>query len=585
MRPHILLALLSILALAAPRAAAEEPWATDAESVSKELFFRGVKLLDAGDHERALDAFLRSRATLPRKGNTVNAAICLERLERYDEALELYEDVLSRFSADMPEGDRDGLKKTMARLRGRVGALSVTANVTGASVQVDGRARGTVPLTADLRLTRGEHVVRVVKNGYETFSSKVDIRVGERTALDVRLEPLTRSGQLRIEVEDGGTADVFVDAALVGSAPWEGLLAPGRHSVWVRRGDVGSAPASLVVVAGQVSLARLGLAPLGSDVEVRVTPRTAELSIDGVPVGSGAWEGRLPRGLHRVAATEPGYAPSLQEIDARDPTRPVSLDVKLVVDPEHPRWPQRATGRFWLGASASYAGTGVLGSGAEASCLDDCVSDPPANGALLLGRVGYRFPIGVSIELGGGWMGLTKRLFRVEHDTFVAGGSRHDVRYDLEDRLALSGPVVLFGASYGIHVGWRIDLLARVAGGVLVARASDAISATAQTNGPVVAASVFGAPSEVDAVVPLVVPELGLELTLGDARLGAGLGVAFLPLAGPDYGDRALGVAPLPNTANPGAVTNAPQSDVVGSERSFGWVPIFLPGLSFRYEL
>jgi tetratricopeptide (TPR) repeat protein len=72
---------------------------------AKELFRRGVTLLTAGDTERALESFLGSRALVPSGKNTANAAICLERLGRYDEALEMYEEVLARFSKDLDDED------------------------------------------------------------------------------------------------------------------------------------------------------------------------------------------------------------------------------------------------------------------------------------------------------------------------------------------------------------------------------------------------------------------------------------------------------------------------------------------------
>src|SRR5678816_3105355 len=59
-------------------AEAQEP--EDRAAQARELNRQGVKLLDAGDTERALDFFLRSRALAPSTKNTANAAICLDRL-------------------------------------------------------------------------------------------------------------------------------------------------------------------------------------------------------------------------------------------------------------------------------------------------------------------------------------------------------------------------------------------------------------------------------------------------------------------------------------------------------------------------
>src|SRR3954470_16265602 len=56
-------------------------------ALAKDLFRKGVALLQADDVERALSYFLRSRTEQASAKNTGNAAICLSRLGRYDEAL------------------------------------------------------------------------------------------------------------------------------------------------------------------------------------------------------------------------------------------------------------------------------------------------------------------------------------------------------------------------------------------------------------------------------------------------------------------------------------------------------------------
>lgn len=572
---------LVLLSAAASQARAQEPWSTDAETVARDLFFRGVKLLEAGDTEMALDAFLRSRAALPRKGNTLDAAICLERMGRFDEALALYEEVLAKYSSEMAEPDRSSVMRAVNSLRQIMGTLEISASVSDGSVQIDGAPRGTLPLNVPLHVTAGDHEVRVVKNGYEPFSTRLHVVAGETVRIDARLQPLTKTGVLRVEGASGARGEVFVDSALVGEAPWEGQLAPGRHVVWLRHAEVGSRPTSLVVVAGQVSLARLELLPLGPVATIHAEPATTEILVDDVVVGVGSFQSRLVRGEHRVTVREPGYFSETRVIEPRD--GPENLTFSLRVDASHPRWPQTASARFWIGAFGSYAIGNSLGSGVE-DCRLDCVSNPVVQGGLAIGRLGVRFPIGVSLEAGGGWLGLSKDVFRFANDHFGAGG-RYSVRYDLEDQLGVSGPVLQLGVSYVIPVVWRLDAVARISGGVLFARATDGLNATAQAGGVTVAAGDFGPARDVTATVPVVTPELGAELRFGNARLGLNLGVAFLPIHGPYYPERTVGTSTPPDPNNEGAVGNAPQSDIVGPERSFGATMIWLPGLSFRYEL
>src|SRR5262249_48881706 len=119
------------------------------------------------DIERALDRFLRSRARVPSGKNTVNAAICLNRLGRYDEALEMFEEVVTKHMADLREADRATIAPAMQALRQKVGTLEISVDVEGAAVHVDSRARGRLPLAVPLRVNAGIHRIRVIKEGYE----------------------------------------------------------------------------------------------------------------------------------------------------------------------------------------------------------------------------------------------------------------------------------------------------------------------------------------------------------------------------------------------------------------------------------
>src|SRR6185503_18456536 len=62
---------------------------------AKELFRQGNELRKVGDFQRALDFYRRSRRLVPSVPNTLNAAFCLQQLGRYDEALQLYENLLT----------------------------------------------------------------------------------------------------------------------------------------------------------------------------------------------------------------------------------------------------------------------------------------------------------------------------------------------------------------------------------------------------------------------------------------------------------------------------------------------------------
>ena len=117
---------------------AAPPTPADVER-AKDLFKRGVALHDAKDFERALELFSQSRGVVASVQNTVNAALCLDELGRYDEALELYEQLLTDFKEALGPGELASLAPQMQSLRERVGYLWVSADVAGAQVEI-GRA-------------------------------------------------------------------------------------------------------------------------------------------------------------------------------------------------------------------------------------------------------------------------------------------------------------------------------------------------------------------------------------------------------------------------------------------------------------
>jgi hypothetical protein len=170
------------------------PGAAERLKEAKDLFRKGVSLLQAGDVEAALAYFLRSREAMPSSQNTVDAAICLERLGRYDEALEMYEELVTTFRNDLDDNDRATIGPAMAAVRKKLGTVSVVANVEG-TVVLDGRPRGRLPLAVPIRATGGRHILRIVKEGFATYERWIDVTVGQHTTVLaelVSLEPAVR---------------------------------------------------------------------------------------------------------------------------------------------------------------------------------------------------------------------------------------------------------------------------------------------------------------------------------------------------------------------------------------------------------
>ena len=315
--------------------------ATDATSSDKaqalKRFKAGLKLMQDSAYNRALAAFLASRDLYATRGNTQNAAVCLRELQRYDEALQMFEALLREFPK-LPPATRAQVSKEMRQLRAKVGTVEVLVLEPGAEVLVDGRQLGTTPLSAPLRVSAGVHIVRIYKEGFAPFERRVQVEPRRNLQIDGSLEPLTRAGELRIAAAGGEEVVVEIDGAAMGSTPWRGKLSVGTHSV-VLRGpdDTGTAPVAAKVTVGDVTKLTLEVMKLGGRLRVQPTPANASVAIDGVDIGRGVWTGRLPTGEHRVEVAAEGFLPKSQAIrldegcapaaDLRARTRPRRADV------------------------------------------------------------------------------------------------------------------------------------------------------------------------------------------------------------------------------------------------------------------
>ena len=326
----------------APEGAEDEaPAPTESPELgaSKEAFTKAQQVRKESGCERAVPLYLRSRELNPALSNTLNAALCLEKLERGDEALALYEALLSEQGDQLSPKLRATVTASLERLRGMVGQLTVTG-VEGAVVVIDGRRRGTLPLAEPVPVLGGTRAVQVVKDGHEPFVTAVDVVVSETVTVDAVTPLLTQSGGLEVALPELEGAEIWLDGAPVGHVPWSGKLAPGRYLLQVMQWDRGTAPRQVVIVAGQTARLDLQATTLGPEVTVVTDPPGATLTLgdEDTALGESLWRGRLPLGEWRFRARQEGYADGVATFDSRADGRAERLTLALAVDEDHPRW-------------------------------------------------------------------------------------------------------------------------------------------------------------------------------------------------------------------------------------------------------
>jgi hypothetical protein len=157
---------------------------------------------------------------------------------------------IERFQKEAPEDVRSRVPKLAAlveQLRAKTALLSLTCDVAGARVAIDGREAGQTPLADPTYANLGPGHVTITADGYAPFAMDVRLDPGQVTKATAQLE-LAQS--LRVEATPAGSA-VAIDGAPRGIAPVLVGLAPGKHRVEVAHAGFTPTHAELELKAGQ----------------------------------------------------------------------------------------------------------------------------------------------------------------------------------------------------------------------------------------------------------------------------------------------------------------------------------------------
>lgn len=539
-------------------APATTPAAQRAEAEAS--FRRGLDLLKEDAWQAALAEFLRSRELFPTRNATNNAAYCLRRLKRFDEALDMYEAMLREYP-DLDAEKKAAAQKEVAELRGLVGTIDVVGAEPGASIVVDGRPRPDYPLIDPLRVAAGTHTIRLFKEGFRPFESRVDVAGGQTVRVSAKMPALAASGRIRVAEKSGASMDVVIGGAVVGVTPWEGSVPVGDQVLWLAGdADRGTQPVRVPVKQGETTNLTLTAEPLEAAITVEVTPPSASIRVDGVDVGRGVFEGRLRRGRHGIDVVADGFFPQKRTVDLeRGDAQAIAVTLERDDDADRWRRPSRVTVDLTGGVAIGPSLGGDVGAG-------------PAVGALVRLSVAYELGNGVGFGLSGGFLhaagssdGREASLAPVGLDESLSGTADDDVR--------------LRGALIGVHGGVRffedVPVRLRLGAGALLGSARDERTGTYATR----AGTSYDAPalaSESGAAFVYVAPEATVGLRLGEhLEVGAGLAVLGLIAAStPRWGDD----EEVPAIAVPGdGLARHPADETIA-----GSTVLFVPGLHAR---
>lgn len=521
-------AVVLLAALAPSRATlAQEPVAEPLVA-ARAHFERGNALFKEGAWALALAELLESRRLRPTRNATRNAAVCLRQLGRHHEALDLYEALLREFP-DVAVDLKDEAQRAIVELRARVGTIEIGGAEAGAAISIDGESRGEYPPIAPLRMAAGSHTVRLYKEGFEPFETRLDLAGGKTAHVEVVLRALVASGQLEINEQGGRALDVLVDGNLVGKTPWHGRAPVGEHVIVLRgAGDLGTPPVSMAAERGRTTVLTLAAEELDAAVRVEPAPVNAGVAVDGIPVGHGIWEGRLRAGAHVLEVAAPGFVPLKRGVSLERGRREV-VAATLERDESSPFWkkPPRAP-RFVAEAQVAIALVPTFGGDLVNGCIDPCKQALGAGGFVAV-HAGYELGVGVGFGLSAGYLSATESLAGRATKITPVGLLADAVSAD--DRLTLRGGLV--GVWLGFTAGERVRFHARLGAGALAGRMSDERGGTITTRTGGKATAPLGPLFETrTAVFVHVTPEARVAWPLGRrVELSAGLAIPILVAA------------------------------------------------------
>ncbi|XXT23238.1 PEGA domain-containing protein [Sorangium sp. So ce429] len=377
------LGLLDFGARAAPPAPpgkARQAAVSSEEAEARAHFEEGVAHFDKQEYREALEAFRRS-LWLKRNRNTMGyIASCLKQLGQYDDALEQYEEMRREYPK-LPPKIEAIVAADMAELSGLVGTLAVAGDApAGASLFVDDRLRGKLPLDKPLRVSAGRRAVRVEKDGFAPLAMTVEIRAGKENVAE--LVAASRKGRLVVNEKHNWVLHVELDGKEVGVTPWQGLVDLGEHKVRLH-GFMGvealaacEAPATAAkegakVTSGvEVASVRLyeetrvvlGAEEQDASLRVESTPEGAVVMIDYGQVGLTPWEGRLSLGEHVIEVSANGFFSAKQTIQIeRRKQRELSMSLERPLDLVAAARARAATNRnIGVGLAYGVGGAGLV---------------------------------------------------------------------------------------------------------------------------------------------------------------------------------------------------------------------------------
>lgn len=240
--------------------------------------------------------------------------------------------------------------KVFAQLGSIIGELTITSQPEGATISINGNARGKTPQAESFKLPEGQYLVKLTLPGHTSFEDALDIGRGQTKRVDAKLELLP--GQINITATP---ANALISLSLpggavkqLGSSPASASnLPPGKYVVSAALPPEFDAESKEIdLVAGKTENVALALEGNTGGVDILADPPGVTLYLDGKKLGNAAPNPKDPNaslvfpvrgvgaGTHTVMVTHKNADPNRKSVTVKVEKRkiarlaPITLWVK-----------------------------------------------------------------------------------------------------------------------------------------------------------------------------------------------------------------------------------------------------------------
>ncbi len=159
------------------------------------LISEGNQLRREGQGARALALFQKAHALAHTPRTEAQLGLAEMDVGYYVEAETHIASALEFPKHPFISSNRAPLEKALAHARKQIGELAIDGAPAGATVTVNGRQVGTLPLASPVRLAAGRAEIEIAAPGHASFWRSVALRGGERQQVTAKLEKTKSSSE------------------------------------------------------------------------------------------------------------------------------------------------------------------------------------------------------------------------------------------------------------------------------------------------------------------------------------------------------------------------------------------------------